>query len=79
MRHVVWADEERAISKISEANPIGRRPPGRPRQRWMDNVARDLEELGAQRNWKCMAWYKTKCRDIIEEAKTLEMLFGHRK
>ena len=45
----------------------------------MDNVARDLEELGAQRNWKCMAWDKTKYRGIIEEAKTLEMLFGHRK
>lgn len=77
--HVVRADEDRAISRIYEAKPIGRRPPGRPRQRWMDNITRDLEELGAQGNWNSIARDRTKWRGIIEEAKTLEMLFGHRK
>ena len=77
---MVRADKERATSKISEAKPIGRRPPGRrPRQRWMHNIARDLEELGAQRDWKSMARDRTKLRGLIEDAKTLEMLFGHRK
>ena len=45
--HVKRADEERAISRISEAKPIGTRPPGRPRQRGIDNISRALEELGA--------------------------------
>ena len=65
---MVRADEERAISRISE-----------PRQRWIDNISRDLEELGVQRDWKSMARDRTKWRGFIEAAKTLEMLFGHRK
>ena len=41
--HPVRADEERAISRISEAKPIGTRPPGRPRQRWINNMSYEFE------------------------------------
>jgi len=26
--------------------PEGKRPPGRPRRRWMDNIRMDLQEVG---------------------------------
>ena len=55
MGHVVRADEERA-----KAKPIGTRPPDRPRQRWIDNISRDLEEVGAQKDWKSVARDRTK-------------------
>ena len=32
--------------------PGGRRPPGRPRRRWEDNIKMDLQEVG----WGCMDW-----------------------
>ena len=58
--HVVRTDEERAISRISEAKPIGRRPPARPRQRWIDTISRDLEELGTQRDCKSFFFFLMK-------------------
>jgi hypothetical protein len=32
--------------------PEGKRPPGRPRHRWVDNIKMDLTEIG----WGCMDW-----------------------
>jgi hypothetical protein len=34
------------------ANPEGKRPLGRPRRRWVDNIKRDLGEIG----WDGMDW-----------------------
>ena len=32
--------------------PEGRRPPGRPRRRWLDNIRMDLQEVGCgYRDW----------------------------
>jgi hypothetical protein len=32
--------------------PEGRRPLGRPKHRWVDNIKMDLREIG----WVCMVW-----------------------
>jgi hypothetical protein len=32
--------------------PEGKRPLGRPRRRWVDNIKMDLGEMG----WDCMDW-----------------------
>jgi hypothetical protein len=41
------------IYQICKAiNPEGRRPLGRPRRRWEDNIKMDLREVG----WGGMAW-----------------------
>jgi hypothetical protein len=34
--------------------PEGKRPLGRPRRRWVDNIKMDLREIG----WDCMDWIK---------------------
>jgi hypothetical protein len=34
-------------------NPEGKRPLGRPRRRWVDNIKMDLVEIG----WDGMGWY----------------------
>ena len=38
--------------KILASKPTGRRPLGRPRRRWEDNIRVDLEEIGINAgNW----------------------------
>jgi hypothetical protein len=37
---------ERDAYRVSVGNPEGKRPPGRPRRRWEDNINVDLQEVG---------------------------------
>jgi hypothetical protein len=38
--------EKRGAYKILVGRPEGRRPFGRPRRRWQDNIKMDLQEVG---------------------------------
>ena len=38
--------EERGVYKILVGKPDGKRPLGRPRRRWVDNIRVDLQEVG---------------------------------
>jgi len=44
--HVECMDEERGMYRILMGKPEGRRPLGRLRRRWVDNIRRDLQEVG---------------------------------
>ena len=44
--HVARMGEERGVYGILVGKPEGRRPPGRPRPRWVDNIMMDLQEVG---------------------------------
>jgi hypothetical protein len=44
--------EERNTYGILVGNPEGKRPLGRPRSRWMDNIKMDLREI----EWDGMNW-----------------------
>jgi hypothetical protein len=44
-------EEDRVPKKILDRHPGGRRKPGRPRKRWLDNVTKDQEVLGI-RGWR---------------------------
>jgi hypothetical protein len=39
------ANEERNAYRISVGKPEGKRPIGRPRRRWVDNIRMDLREI----------------------------------
>ena len=42
----------RSDFKILTGNPTGKRPFGKPRRRWEDNIRMDLTEIGiSTRNW----------------------------
>jgi hypothetical protein len=43
---------KRNAYRILVGNPEGKRPLGRPRRRWVDNIKMDLTELG----WGGMDW-----------------------
>jgi hypothetical protein len=44
--HVVRMGEVRGAYNILVGRPEGRRPPGRPKRRWEDNIKMDLREIG---------------------------------
>jgi hypothetical protein len=39
--------EDRGVYRVLVEKPEGRRPMGRPRRRWKDNIKLDLQEVGA--------------------------------
>ena len=44
--------EEREVYRVLVGKPEGRRPLGRPRRRWVDNIRMGLPEVGCG----CMDW-----------------------
>ena len=44
--HVARMEEGSSVFKILTGKPTGKRPLGRPRPRWEDNIRMDLEEIG---------------------------------
>ena len=50
--HVARMEEGRRALKILTGKLTGKRPLGRPRRRWEDNIRMDLEEIGINAgNW----------------------------
>jgi hypothetical protein len=45
-RHVARMRERRGVHRVLGRKPEGKRPVGRPRRRWEDNIKRDLQEVG---------------------------------
>ena len=50
--HVARMEEDRSALKIFTGTSREKRPLGRPRRRWEDNIRMDLKEIGiSTRNW----------------------------
>ena len=43
--HVACLSEKRGVYRILVGKPEGKRPLGRPRRRWEDNIKMDLQEV----------------------------------
>jgi hypothetical protein len=52
--HVARMGETRNAYRILLGKPEGKRPLGRSRRRWVDNIKMDLREIG----WDGMDWIK---------------------
>jgi hypothetical protein len=50
--HVARMGEKRNAYRILVSKPEGKRPLGRPRRRWVDNIKLDLREI----RWDGMGW-----------------------
>jgi len=46
MGHVACVGERRGVYMVLLGKSEGKRPLGRPRQRWEDNIKMDLQEVG---------------------------------
>jgi hypothetical protein len=50
--HVAQMGEKRNAYRILVGRPEGKRPLGRPRRRWVDDIDIDLRDIG----WDAMGW-----------------------
>ena len=54
--HVARMGEERGVHRVLVGKPEGKRPLGRPRRMWEDNIKMDLQEVGGSRgDWMELA------------------------
>ena len=44
--HVARMGQGRGVYRVSVGKPEGKRPLGRPRRKWEDNIKMDLQEVG---------------------------------
>jgi hypothetical protein len=44
--HVARMGEGRGVYRVLVGRPEGKRPPGRPKSRWEDNIKMDVREIG---------------------------------
>ena len=49
--HVARMDEERGVYKVLVRKPEGKRPLGRPRRKWVDNIRMDLQVGCGYMDW----------------------------
>ena len=49
--HLARMGEERGAYRVLVGKPEGKRPLGRPRHRWVDNIRMDLQEVGCGLDW----------------------------
>jgi hypothetical protein len=54
--------------------PKGKRPLGRPRHRWEDNIKMDLREIGIDgANWIQLAQYRVQWQACVNMVMTLQV------
>ena len=62
-------EEGRTSFKTLTGKPTGKRPLGRPRHRWEDNIRTDLEEIGTNAgNWVDTAQDRDYWRALVNAA-----------
>ena len=64
--HVARMGEDRGVYRVLVVKHEGRRPLGRPRRRWEDNIKMDLQEVGCQgMDWIELAQDKDRWRVVV--------------
>jgi hypothetical protein len=63
-RHVARI-EKRGAYRILVGRPEGRRPLGRPRRRWDDNIKMDSQEVGWGMDWIELAQDRDRWRALV--------------
>jgi hypothetical protein len=70
--HVARIGEKRNAYRILVGNPEGKRPLGRPRRRWEDNIRMDLREIGwGGMNWIYLAHDRVQWRALVNTVMNL--------
>jgi hypothetical protein len=64
--HVARTGEDRGVYRVLVGKPEGKRPLGRPRRRWEDNIKMDLQEVGRVRgDWMELARDRDRWRALV--------------
>jgi len=72
--HVARMGEERWAYSVLVGKPVGRRPLGRPRRRWVDNIRMDLQEVGCgYMYWIGLAQDRDRWRTLVSAVMNLRV------
>jgi hypothetical protein len=67
--------EKRNANRILVGKPDGKRPLGRPRRRWVDNIKMDLREIGWDgMDWIAQAQNRDQWRALVNTVMNLRVL-----
>jgi len=65
---------ERGVYRVLLGKPEGKRPLGRPRRRWMDNIRLDLQEVGCgYMNWIELTQDRDRWRTLVSAVMNLRV------
>jgi len=72
--HVARMGEERGVYRVMVEKPEGRRPLGKPRRRWLDNIRMDLLEVGCgYMDWIGLAKDRDRWRTLVSAVMNLRV------
>jgi hypothetical protein len=72
--HVARMGEKRNANRILEGKPEGKRPLGRPRHRWEENMKMDLREIGwGDMDWIRVAQVRDQWKDLVNMVMNLRV------
>jgi hypothetical protein len=72
--HVARMGEKRHMYRLLVGKPEGKRPLGRPRRRWMDNIKMDLLEIGLNAvDWIGLAQDRYRWRALVNSVMNLRV------
>jgi hypothetical protein len=66
--------EGRSVYRVLVGRPEGKKPVGRPRYRWEDNIKTDLREMGIdEANWIHLAQNRVQWRAFVNTVMNLRV------
>ena len=72
--HVARMGEGRGVHRVLVVKPEGKRPLGRPRRRWEDNIKMDLREVGGGcGDWMDLAQDRDRWRTLVSTVRNLRV------
>jgi len=67
--HIERMQETRMVKAIHACQPISKRPMGRPKIRWKNEVKKDIQRLKVP-NWKTLVQDRRRWKEVVGKAKT---------
>ena len=68
----IWV--RRGVYRVLVGKPEGKRPLGRPRHRWVDNIGNDLQEVGCEHmDWFGLAQDRDRWRTLVSAVMNLRV------
>ena len=66
--------EGRGVHRVLVGKPEGKKPLGRPKRRWEDNIKMDLQEMGGScGDWMELALDRDRCRALVGTVRNLRV------